>query len=71
MMTLPLSRFKRELNSLTKRINSNTDPLDRVLITQNGEVRFIATRIEEDDELGVIVESRKNQSEVKVNIDDL
>lgn len=71
MKKLPVSRFKRELKSLSRKLHSESDPLERVLVTRCGKSSALVTRIEENDELKAMIKERMNQPEIIVNISDL
>ena len=71
MKELPVTRFKRELNSLIKKLTSDTNPLTSILVTRNGKPTAVVKMFDEDEELKVVIESREGQSEIKVNIDEI
>lgn len=69
-VTLPASRFKRDFNSIQRKLNSDTDKLKRVIITLNKEKVGVFTSTE-DMELAQVVQNRKGQVEIEVKLEDL
>lgn len=67
--TMAESVVRRNLNSLMRRLNDDNCHLNRILVTRRNKPSVWL--ISEDDELKALVEARRNQKEIEVNVDDL
>ncbi len=67
--TMHESVVRRNLNSLMRRLNDDNCHLNRILVTRRNKPSVWL--ISEDTELKALVEARKNQEEIEVNIGNL
>lgn len=68
--TVPASRLRRDLNTLQRKLTSDTNPLKRVVVTLNEE-KIAIVKSSEDLKLAAVVCERKGQPEIKVKLEDL